>query len=517
VSTPTDQAPIAAIGYIRVSMAREEMISPELQRKSIEDWAKRNDRRIIDWVEDLDATGRNFKRKIMKAIAMVESGVAREIGVWKYSRFGRDRYGNAVNIQRVEIAGGQLQSATEQVDARTAMGRFQRGMLMEFGAFESDRAGEQWKETHEWRRQHGLPAQGGKRFGYTWHPRVIPLPDGGFRVQDEKYVPVPELEDVVISLYQRYVAGAGFSVLAHWLNGARIPNAQGRPWGNTSVRRFLDSGFAAGYLRVHNPLCTVAPYNSDCPEHIYLRPSDPKYGHPPIIAGSLWLQYLRRRSFIRAAPPRARKAAYPLSGLLKCPCRGSYAYVGGEMGRHWMACSISRDRGPAVCDAPKHRRVDMEQKVLDWVMRLAAEIDHAPVADVVPAQRVDADRARENAERDVQRLERAIKRHLRAYALAADDDPEGSLEEEFRITLSDLRREKEAAAKLLAVERDSHAEEAERAAAVRVAIGLVAEWPTLEPAEKNALLRQVIDRAVVDADGNLTVTPAWETQNRRPS
>jgi hypothetical protein len=39
-----DGVPTPAIGYIRVSMAREEMISPELQRKSIQDWARAHNR-----------------------------------------------------------------------------------------------------------------------------------------------------------------------------------------------------------------------------------------------------------------------------------------------------------------------------------------------------------------------------------------------------------------------------------------------------------------------------------------
>ncbi|MHA6764808.1 recombinase family protein [Streptacidiphilus sp. PAMC 29251] len=506
-----------AIGYIRVSMAREEMISPELQRKSIEDWARRENRRIVEWVEDLDATGRNFKRKIMRAIAKVESGVAREIGVWKYSRFGRDRYGNAVNIQRVEMAGGQLQSATEQVDARTAMGRFQRGMLLEFGAFESDRAGEQWKETHAWRRGHGLPAQGGKRFGYIWHPRCLPQLDGSFLIQEEKYLPDPELIDVIISLYQRYVAGSGFTALTHWLNGAGILNAQGRPWGHTSVRNFMDSGFPAGYLRVHNPLCTVTPYSSYCPEHIYLRSEDEQYRHAAIISDTQWRQYLRRRDFTKSAPPRARNAVYPLTALLKCTCGGSFSLQGGSGLRKLMSCSIGRDRGPSACDQPKQLREELEVQLFDWLQRLGAGIDQMPAIPVVPPRQSDADHVRLQAEREVQRLERAIKRHLRAYALAVEDDPDGTLEEEFRITLSDLRREKAVAAKQLAAEEDTSAEETERAAAVQVAIGLVAEWLTLVPAEKNALLRQVIDHAVVNSDGALTVIPSWENQNRRSS
>ncbi|MFD0855529.1 recombinase family protein, partial [Actinomadura adrarensis] len=128
------------------------MISPTLQKTAINDWARRHNRRIVAWVEDPDKSGRTFNRRIQEAIEAVENGEAREIIVWKFSRFGRQRYGWAVNLERVEAKGGQLVSATEEVDARTASGKFARGMLAEVAAFESDRASEQWKETHQHRR-----------------------------------------------------------------------------------------------------------------------------------------------------------------------------------------------------------------------------------------------------------------------------------------------------------------------------------------------------------------------------
>ncbi|WP_173525330.1 hypothetical protein [Nonomuraea antri] len=40
------------------------------------------------WTEDLDVSGRGFHRTTMEAIARVESGTARAILVWKYSRSG---------------------------------------------------------------------------------------------------------------------------------------------------------------------------------------------------------------------------------------------------------------------------------------------------------------------------------------------------------------------------------------------------------------------------------------------
>jgi site-specific DNA recombinase len=82
------------IGYIRVSTWKEEKISPELQETALRAWAARTRRRLLEPLTiDLDVTGRNFKRKIMRDIERVERREAKGIAVWKYSRFGRTRDG----------------------------------------------------------------------------------------------------------------------------------------------------------------------------------------------------------------------------------------------------------------------------------------------------------------------------------------------------------------------------------------------------------------------------------------
>lgn len=91
---PDTSEPIPAIGYVRVSMMREDGVSPEIQKAAVSEWAARRSRVIVDWVEDLDLTGREFaKRKIAAMIERVSRGEAREIAVWKYSRFGQARGG----------------------------------------------------------------------------------------------------------------------------------------------------------------------------------------------------------------------------------------------------------------------------------------------------------------------------------------------------------------------------------------------------------------------------------------
>ena len=90
-------------------MAREEMISPELQRAAITTYSEQHGIILVDIIEELDVSGRNFARAgVQDAIERIERREAEVIVVWKVSRFGRTRRDWYVHADRVEVAGGTL-------------------------------------------------------------------------------------------------------------------------------------------------------------------------------------------------------------------------------------------------------------------------------------------------------------------------------------------------------------------------------------------------------------------------
>lgn len=517
VHHPADEL-IPTIGYIRVSLAREEMISPELQRESITEWAKRTRHRIIDWVEDLDKTGRNFNRKIMKVIERVEAGEARVIAVWKYSRFGRSREGCATNLARVERAGGQVLTSAENFDTTTPEGRLGRGVMMEFNAYESDRAGVQWKETQQWRRDNGLPATGKKRFGYTWQQRKIYNPDGSIVLREERYEPHPTQGPVVTSLYERIIDGEAFRSIAFWLNAHGFETVRGEKWSGKAVRRMLDSGFAAGYLRLHAD-CPEAECYGNCPNYKLVK--HPTKHHPTLITEEVWQQYLKRRAVIHRISPRAQAPQYPFTGLVRCGlCQGGarrFKYPTGEV-RH--GCTLKHDKGAEACSGTLMKEGNLKAALLAFLRSVAApaveqwakvEEDRVtPFLAEAPAEESETVRL----QGQVARLERAIGKHMKTYALSDEDDPDGILEKEYRATLNQLREEKAGVlAELEAiVSQETRVEDSEsaQASAVHVAIGLLAEWDTLPPARINFLLRCVIKAVVLRSDACVDVLPLWD-------
>lgn len=509
-ASPEELTP--AIGYIRVSMAREEMISPELQRAAILSWAARTRHRIIDWVEDLDKTGRNFKRKIVKVIERVERGDAKVIAVWKYSRFGRNRPGIELNLARIEQAGGHLLSATEEVDATTATGWFQRDVLFSVAAFESMRSGEQWREVQESRRLQGLPSAGRSRFGYIWHPRKIHQPDGSFTLQDERYELDANQAEALVAAYTKYVAGEGFYAIAMQLNDSGHRTVRGNLWYASAIQRYMDSGFAAGYLRFHQASCPEKSFPHDCDNYDLVR--HPENAHPSAISDQLWKQYLERRNFTKNAPPRSRSAQYPLTGLCRCKsCDGpSTRHVRKNRDPRYV-CMRRKEKGALACVGSGATVTTIMTAVKAFLAALLPQIEAAAEETVIPAQRTVETREGRLAavEANLTKLDNAINRHMRVYAMADDED--GTLEASYLSTLKELRASRAA----LVGERSRLEDTGQvvtpqemRASLVPVVESLLVEWDTLEPAAINVLLRRIVARVEIGKDEEVGVVAVWD-------
>ncbi|MFK0069714.1 recombinase family protein [Streptomyces sp. NPDC091046] len=530
LALPTDD-PELWLGYIRVSTWKEEKISPELQESAIRAWSKRTGRQLIEpFITDLDMSGRNFKRKIMSGIRRVEAGEARGIAVWKFSRFGRSRDGVALNLKRLEDAGGQLESATEEGDARTATGRLQRGILFEFAAYESDVRGEQWRETHDHRRYKlHLPATGRHRFGYIWHPRRLPDPvhPGQFILQEEKYLAHPQLGPVVADRYRQFIDGDAFYQLVGELNAAGHRTTRGGLWSEQTLIRYMDSGFPAGLLRVHDPNCRKCPPDKrgNCPNIVFIPGAQEE-----LISAELWQMYQERREAIRNTPPRARRATYELTGLVRHDvCRGSVVPNNSERVRngqkvklrgHTYRCARRTVVGPQGCTGITTIRPNVEAEVFKWLADKAAEaVDAAPA---VPQQRTTEQDHRAAAARERVRLQAEADKFAAALVnlrvdRAANPDDYGP--GEYEAARDAIRKQQEA--NTAAMERVATVEATpDRADYEPLIVGVLPEWKSFDERERNSFYKQLIRRVVVSKeDGALRVEvhPMWEPDPWEPS
>lgn len=293
-TTPTPGTRRRGIAIVRVSKENgrgDKLVSPDIQRASITDHCARHSIDIVAWVEAIDESGSRAKSawwpRLDAQIERVEVGEADVIVAWEFSRHARNRLRWAVALDRVEAAGGSLESATEPVDVTTAAGRFQRGVLAEMHAYKAEAIGEGWQQVQASRVRRGLPPGGKLPWGWRWEHGAV--------------APDPEKAPVIVEAYDRFLAGAGIRDLTRWLNGLGVRPMHRDTWHNATITQCLDSPIHAGLIT----------YQGD------VHPG----AHDGVVDVTTWEQYRRERR--RRAGERQVKRRYLLSGIATCGTCGA--------------------------------------------------------------------------------------------------------------------------------------------------------------------------------------------------
>lgn len=476
--------PLRILGVVRVSKERDGMISPELQITSITDYCASRGYQLIDIIEGIDESGSQRRsswwRKLDEAVASVETGAYDGIVVWKFSRTARHRLRWAVAVDRVEVAGGILESSTEQFDTSTSAGRFARGMVAEMNAFEAERIGEVWKEAHDRRIKAGRPHDGKARWGYVYD------------LEDKIHKPHPEQGPVLADLYRRYVAGETIYHLVRWLNSHGWRGGRGNPWSDSTLRKTLDSGFGAGFFRAGgDPKRKIAPTLH-------------QGVHEPVIDLDLWQAYLDARVARRKVPPRNEGSGYLLSGLVRCArCGSSMTAYREDPSRRYdnrrkksyptkgLRLAWRCRRCPELGNGAAYIKSEFtENYVLDHLRELAGSVDEDAADKVV----VDARRTLLQVE--VDRLAREGAKLQEALVRLAVSNAENPLPPEV-YTASKVDLEKRAAEVAAALEAAGAQSRRVTEEPARKAAELLELWEELPIPAKREILRGLIDCVLV--------------------
>lgn len=373
-----------AVLYLRQSITREDSISLELQETACRNYCTERGYEVVAVEPDPGISGGTFNRPgVQRTMRMIEARQANVIVLWKWSRLSRKRLDWYVALDAVEQAGGRIESATEQIDTTTSVGRLSRGVLVELAAFERERISDQWKEVLTRRRGMGL-ADAKPRLGYIYDSGV--------------HTPDPERSWVVTEIYRRFGKGEASRAIAADLNRRGIRTSRGNVFKAESIREVVAGGFGAGLLR-YRGIYQVAR-------------------HEAVVDAQTWeLCLLRLQNRPRGTVTSIR---HTWSGLLRCARCGktlhAASYTNYPPGTRWICPGPKNFSG---CTGANAWAPTLSKVVEGWLRDVATGSDREFQEALKARPRVDRDsltRARLRVEEDL--LTIARKNNDRFY----DDD-----------------------------------------------------------------------------------------------
>jgi site-specific DNA recombinase len=321
---------------------------------------------------------------------------------------------------------------------------------------------------------------------------VLGRPPYGYKVGNRRRLElVPEEAVVVRYIYRLYLhEGLGIRLIARRLNSEGIRTRRGGPWSMVSIRDILRN---RAYLGTYSRFGVRVPGS-----------------HPALISPEDFNAVQERLNARRTSYTARTQSAFLLSGLLRCGhCgnkmigvsrRQSWRRRGGERQQatyRYYQCESRTNQ--SLCDYHTWKADDLEEEVRRQLSAppglRAARFPHAGDVSAVLAE-YEAERQRLQSR--LKALDRKLQRHV-------DATTRGRLSRERLHSLSvDLARQQlELEERIEELDRRAREQQdaAERRRRQEQALArLLDDWERLPLAEKQSLLREVIDHATVTDD-----------------
>lgn len=291
------------VGYVRISVDREEQTSTESQEASIRAYCQAHGWVVADVIVEKGRSAYGAKRQdrpgLKQATRVVEAGAADTLIVWKVDRAAR----NALDLLRLvdELDtkyDAKFVSVTENFDTTTPMGRAMLTIVAALAEMESATKSVQALSWHEGRRGRGDVPAGRPPLGYIKTGRNELEPD-------------PVTAPLIAEAVDRVLAGESIASILRWINDEGVEIS--RPGFTTTLHSPTIAGFRSSEpLDVRNGVRLV-------PDSAVMLPGS----WEPIVDPDKWVQM---RAILRDPARRTSpggKLKYPLVPILRCGVCGS--------------------------------------------------------------------------------------------------------------------------------------------------------------------------------------------------
>ena len=353
------EEPVRAAIYVRVSSDSQDVNnSVEAQLAECRRYAQDHSMAVVKTYVDEAESGRTGDRprfQQMMADAQDPQRPFTVILIWKFSRFSRDKFDNAVYKNRLKRHGVRLVSIKEPVDTGPA-GEMMEGIIESMDAFYSANLSQEVRRGQRQVAERGYYPGRKAPFGY----RIEKVKEPNGNAVHNTFALDPPHDATVRRIFGEAIAGRSHHEIRAGLIRDGIPSPKGGKWAASSIHDILHDRQYAGYI--------VWGVSS-------------KSGEPPIVKAGCHPAIVSQGEFEQAAlalaarakaviNPRQAGSDYMLSGLLRCRmCGNSMIVRPARKGRYrYYMCRTRRHDGQAGCEAPTLNVKALEDRFLEAVI-----------------------------------------------------------------------------------------------------------------------------------------------------
>lgn len=435
--------------------------------------------------DDGGFSGGNMERPgLQRLLGDVEAGRIDCIVVYKVDRLSRSLLDFARIIEILDRKGVSFVSITQQFNTTTSMGRLVLNILLSFAQFEREIIGERIRDKVAATKRKGKYCGGMPVLGYDAD-------------RERKCLVVnPEEAELVRHVFTRFVETGSTTELAKELNAA---GHRTKSW--TTKKGDLHAGVLWNlghiYRLLNNPI-----YIGEVSHKGVRYPGE----HDPIVPRRLWDQahrILAQNHRARSGQTRTKTAAL-LRGIIRCAhCDRSmgptYTKHRGKVYRYYLCVGAAKN-GRDECPVRTVPAGDVERAVVDQLRAILSSPEMV-AATLFSAREQTDERLRQLADQrlDIETALTALKQETQQ--LVAGEGDNSSTVASRMAELASQMEQKKLALRALSREIEALSPRISETEMIEALGSLDPMWQELFPAEQERIVRLLVSRVDVRADG----------------
>lgn len=467
--------------YTRVSTALQsrEGLSLDAQQRMGEDRCTVAGWTLPDVYTDVESGRKDDRPALKRLMADAAAGRVDVVLVYRLDRLGRSLVHTLQVCGELADLGVRVVSLTQPFEIDGPLGKLLLAIYASFAEMESEAIGARIRDS----RRHRVATE---RKHYA-------VPPFGYVRREGVMSADPDRAPVVAGIFEDFTSGASLRSIVVGLNARGIRTRQGKLWTIAAVRVLLTNPAYIGRV-THGRMPTKRDSKGHIkrhklPEGAYLVVEG---NHPPLVDEATWTATQARLLTQKGLAPRSTAASgrYPWLALARCALCHSRLGVHNTQGNAQYSCMRIHQSGPDACSLPSIAGRLLSGAIVREMARILAEPSSQTPKRAPKKRAAGTDPAAEAA-----RIETLIAREADLYRAGAQ-----TLEAMTR-RVRDLRSQLDAI----------RPPDAGPSSPPPVIPDLLAAWRDLDPPQRGALARSLLEAVTVGPD---TLSATWRPEFR---